>query len=377
MKLAKYLLLWPMQLAAANLTGWIGTYTTDDHVQTGSAGIYTFQWNAQSGTLSDVRVAGTTHNPSFLVLHPNGRFLYAVNEDAPATGTDHVTAFAIANAPGPGALRELNSVSSQGSAACHLSVDASGKWLFVANYLTGTVAVYPIQPDGRLGEAVQTIQHQGSGPVKDRQASAHAHEVVSSPDGRFLLAPDLGADRVFIYRFDAKTGKLTPNTPPEARFAEGSGPRHLVFSKDARKVYVLTELNTMVVTLSWDAQHGSLTQLAEVSTLPAGFNGVKSGAEIALHPSGRFLYASNRGDSNTIAIFRIGKDGIPIAAGHIPSGGKTPRFFGIDPSGHYLITAHQGSGDLFTFKIDAESGALTQVGSRIAVPAAVDILFGP
>jgi 6-phosphogluconolactonase len=377
MRLATFLLLVPMQLPAATMTGWIGTYTTDHQVSTGSPGIYGFQWDTETGAFSGIHPVGETTNPSFLALHPSGRFLYAVNEDAAPSGTDRVTAFAVGDPVSSKPLRVLGSVSSGGSAPCHISIDSTGRWLFVANYLTGSIGVFPIQSDGRLGESKQTIRQQGSGPVLGRQESAHAHEVVQSPDGRFLLSVDLGADAIFVYRFDAATGALTPNNPAEARLPAGYGPRHLVFSTEAGLVYVMTELTPAVITLRWNAQEGSLTQLAVTSTLPSAYQGEKSGAEIVLHPSGKFLYASNRGDSNTIAIFRIGRDGLPVPSGRIASGGKTPRFFGIDPSGKFLITANQGSGDLFTFHIDPVSGALTRQGARISVPAPVTFLFAP
>jgi 6-phosphogluconolactonase len=360
------------------MTGWIGTYTTDHAISTGSYGIYAFRWDTESGVLSGIRPAGATTNPSFLVLHPSGRFLYAVNENGAPSGTDRVTAFAVGDSASLEPLKPLGSVSSHGLAPCHLSIDTTGKWLFVANYGSGTIAVFPIEPDGRLGEATQTIQQKGSGPVTGRQQSAHAHEVVPSADGRFLLSVDLGADRIFVYRFDAATGTLRPNEPAEAVLPSGYGPRHMVFSKDARRVYVLTELTPAVVTLRWNAQRGVLSQLAVTSTLPSVDKGEKKGgAEIVLHPSGRFLYASNRGDSNTIAIFRIGLDGLPVPAGHVSSGGLQPRFFNIDPSGKFLITANQGSGDLFTFRIDPVSGALTRVGERVAIAAPVNFVFGP
>lgn len=364
-------------LAAASMTGWIGTYTTSDGKSTGSSGIYAFQWDPQQGVMSGVHPVGTTTNPSFLALHPSGRFLYAVNEDASSSGTDHLTAFAVGDANSSGSLRAIGTVPSQGLAPCHLSIDASGRWLFVANYVSGTIGVYPIQSDGRLGEARQVIQQKGSGPVASRQEGAHAHEVVLSPDGRFLLSVDLGADRIFVYGFEATTGALTPSARQAVVLPAGYGPRHLVFSKDGRTIYVVTELTPAVITLRWNAQQGSLTQLGVLSTLPAADPVEDGGAEIVLHPNGKFLYASNRGRSNTIAIFRIDHEGLPVPAGHVPSNGTVPRFFSIDPSGKFLIAANQGSGDLFTFAIDPASGALTRVGSRVSVPAPVSFVFAP
>jgi 6-phosphogluconolactonase len=364
-------------LAATSMTGWIGTYTTSNGTSTGSSGIYAFQWDTQRGVVSGIHPVGTTTNPSFLALHPSGRFLYAVNEDAPPSGTDHITAFAVGDANSPESLRAIGTVSSQGLAPCHLSIDASGKWLFVANYLSGTIAVYPIQSDGRLGQARQVIQQKGSGPFAGHQESAHAHEVVLSPDGRFLLSADLGADRIFVYGFEATTGALTPNARQAVVLPAGYGPRHLVFSKDGRMIYVVTELTPAVITLHWNSQRGSMTQLGVVSTLPAADPAEHEGAEIVLHPNGKFLYASNRGHSNTIAIFRIDHEGLPVPAGHVSSNGTLPRFFNIDPNGKFLIAANQGSGDLVTFAIDPASGALTRVGSRVLVPAPVSFVFAP
>ena len=362
-------------LAAATMTGWIGTYTTLNGISTGALGIYAFQWDAEHGLVSAIHPVGATTNPSFLALHPSGRFLYAVNEDAPSSGTDHITAFAVGDANSPEPLRAIGTVSSQGLAPCHLTVDSSGKWLFVANYLSGTIAVYPIQPDGRLAQASQTIQQKGSGPFAARQKSAHAHEVVLSPDGRFLLSADLGADRIFVYRFDATTGTLTPNSEPQVALPAGYGPRHLVFSKDTLTIYVVTELTPAVVTLRWNAQRGSMTQLGVTSTLPAADPVEPGAAEIVLHPNGKFLYVSNRGHSNTLAIFHVSPDGLLTPAGHASSNGNLPRFFSIDPSGHFLIAANQGSGDLVTFRIDPSSGALTRVGASVPVPAPVSLVF--
>jgi len=377
MKFAPWLLMCPVSLMAATTTGWIGTYTADHGQSTGSSGIYGFQWDTESGSLSGIRLAGKTSNPSFLALHPNGRFLYAVNEDSVATGTDRITAFSIGDSASAQPLKALGSVSSQGNDPCHLMVDSTGKWLFVANYTSGTIAVYPIGADGRLGEARQTIQQRGSGPVADRQQSAHAHEVVQSPDGRFLLAVDLGADKVFVYRFDVATGTLTPNDPAAAVLPAGYGPRHMVFTKDAKLAYVVTELKSAVVTMRWNSKLGTLTQVALTPALPAAATGEQSGAEIALHPNGKLLYTSSRGDSNTITVFRMGHDGVPVVAGNVPTGGREPRFCGIDPSGKFLIVANQKTGDLFTFRIDPASGALSRVGERLAVSAPVHVLFAP
>ncbi len=374
-KLYLAVLLWPVHLAAATMTGWIGTYTSLNGISTGSHGIYAFQWDPAQGMMSAIHPVAQTTNPSFLALHPSGRFLYAVNEDASPAGTDHISAFAIAEGKPEERLRPLGTVSSQGLAPCHLTIDSRGKWLFVANYLSGTIAVYPILPDGRLAMARQVIRQQGAGPFPDRQKSAHAHEVVLSPDERFLLSVDLGADRIFVYGFETGTGALTPAPHSEVALPPGFGPRHVVFSKDSRNLYVITELTPAIVTYRWNVEHGSLTQLRVTSTLPAADPDEHSGAEIVLHPDGKLLYASNRGHSNTIAIFRLDAQGLPVPAGHVSSSGQLPRFFGIDPSGKYLIAANQGSGNLLNFRIDPSSGALTREGAGVSVPAPVSFVF--
>jgi 6-phosphogluconolactonase len=368
-------LLLPLPTLAATFHGWIGTYTTTSNKEnTGSGGIYSFNWNSDSGDITDVTVAASTANPSFLVLHPNGKYLYSVNEDVTLSNADGISAFAI-DARSAGKLTPLNSVSSNGIWPCYLSIDRTGKWLFVANYYNGTIAVYPIQKDGRLGNAVQVIQQEGSGPVKNRQDGPHAHEVLQSPDGHFLISVNLGADRVLVYRFNPANGRLTPNTPADFAIPAGYGPRHLIFSHDARLAYVVTEIIPSVITLRWNASKGTFTQVTLTSALPEGFTGRKSGAEIMLHPSGKFLYSSNRGDSNTIARFRIGTDGVPQSTGWTPSGGTAPRFFGFDPTGRFLIAAHQNSNDIYVFKIDPVTGALTRQESKVNVSQPVMFVF--
>ena len=365
----------PQPLHAADVTGWVGTYTERAGASTGSGGIYAFQWDTGSGSLHALHAVAPATNPSFLTLHPNGRFLYAVSEGGGSAASDSINAFAIDEANPSGALRALGSVPSMGKGPCFVSVDPGGHWLFAANYQSGSIAVFPILGDGRLAPAAQMIQQQGSGPVAGRQQGPHAHEVVLSPDGRFLLAADLGADRIFVYHFDATSGTLRPNATPAAVLPAGYGPRHFVFSHDARQLYVVTELAARLLSFRWNAQDGVLTPLAETSTLPADFSGERSGAEIALHPNGRFLYTSNRGDSNTIAIFRIGVDGIPMPSGRVSSGGKTPRYIGIDPSGQFLIAANQDSSGVVVFRIDPASGGLRPQGDALAVPAPVDVVF--
>ena len=351
---------------------YVGTYT-----RAPSKGIYAYRLRP-TGELTPLGAAGLvaeTENPSFLAVHPNRRFLYAVNEVSRYEGRDagSVTAFAIDRATGT--LTQLNRVSTRGGGPCHLSIDASGKWLFVANYGGGSVAAFPIQDDGKVGEASAFFQHAGSSVNKARQSGPHGHAVVVSPDNRFVLAADLGLDRVFTYRIDPSAGGLAPGDPPFAAMAPGSGPRHLAFRPDGKFAYALSEMLSEVVALRYDAARGTLAAVQTLPMLPAGFSGENSGAEIAVHPGARFLYASNRGH-DSIAAFRIdAAAGTLTALGHVPTQGKTPRSFAIDPSGRFLIAANQNSGNVVMFRIDRETGALTAAGAPTEVPSPVCIVF--
>lgn len=351
---------------AADTTVFVGTYTGPL-----SKGIYSARFDADTGKLSAPTLAAESANPSFLAIHPTRRFVYAANEinsfqDKPAGS---ISAFAVDGST----LKLINSVSSGGTGPCHVATDRTGHWLFAANYNGGSVAAFPIQANGALGEASSFFQHTLTS-VTPRQNGPHAHVVVLSPDNRFLLVADLGGDRVFVYRFDEKSGKLTPNEPAAGILPPGSGPRHVAFSKDGRLLYVLNELNATVTTFRWDAKSGSLTDMGTLSALPAGYTGNKSGAEIVVHPTGKFLYTSNRGH-DSIAIFAIGADGKLTAVGYQPTGGRTPRNFTIDPSGKFLLAGNQDSGTISVFRIDAASGQLTPAGGSVDVPAPVSILF--
>ena len=346
---------------------FVGTYT-----RAPSKGIYAYRL-AANGDLTPMGANGLvaeTENPSFLAVHPNGRSLYAVNE----VSAGGVSAFAIDRATGT--LTLLNRVSSRGGGPCHVSIDASGKWLFVANYGGGSVAAFPIHDDGKLGEASSFFQHSGSSVNKARQSGPHGHAVVVSPDNRFVLAADLGLDRVLTYRLDPSAGGLAAAEPPYSTIAAGSGPRHLAFRSDGKFAYVLGEMLSQVGAFRYDAARGTLAHLQTVSMLPEGFSGENSGAEIAVHPGSRFLYASNRGH-DSIAAFRIdAANGTLTPIGHVSTQGKTPRNFAIDPSGRFLIAANQNSGTVVVFRIDQETGALTPTGGTAQIPSPVCIVFG-
>ncbi len=353
---------------------YIGTYTE----KTKSKGIYAFRFDDTSGKLSSIGVAAETPNPSFLALHPNGKYLYAVNELAKFNGEESgaVSAFSIDRKSGK--LKLLNQVSSRGAGPCHISLDKTAKYVFVANYDSGTVAVFPVQSDGQLGKYTGYEKHIGSSVNKERQEAPHAHWIATSPDNRFLLTADLGIDKILISPFHLADGAFTPNKPSSGvRLKSGAGPRHAAFSPSGKFFYVASELNSTVTAYSYNAKDGTLHELQTVFTLPKDFSGENDVAEIAVHPSGRFLYVSNRG-RDSLAVFAI--DAVkgkltPVA--DIATQGKTPRNFAIDPSGKYLLAANQGSSDIVVFKIDPATGSLTLTGQVIDVPAPVDIAFLP
>ena len=342
---------------------YVGTYTRQK-----SKGIYAWRFHAADGSLQPVGLVAETSNPSFLAVAPNGRFLYAANEN----NNGMVTAFSIDLATGK--LTQLNQVSSKGGGPCHVSLDPEGKFVFVANYNTGSIASYQVHPDGSLGEAVSFIQHTGSSVNLQRQRGPHAHSVVPSPDGRFLLSADLGLDEVLVDKIGAD-GSLTPDDPPFAKVAPGSGPRHIAFGPGGKFVYVVSEMIPGVTVFRYNAERGSLESIQAISSLPEGPIGNSSGAEIAVSPNGRFVYSSNRG-ANSIAVFKVdGAKGTLTEAGRFPSGGKTPRNFAIDPTGHWLFADHQDSDNIVEFRIDPNTGALTQAGESLEAGSPVCVVF--
>lgn len=352
---------------------YVGTYTGPK-----SQGIYRFELDLKSGRASEPTLVAETRNPSFLAIHPNRRFLYAVSEVADLNGkkTGGVSAFAID--PASGKLQPLNEQPSEGTGPCYLVVDHSGKNVLVANYGSGSVAVLPIGADGQLRSPSSSIQHKGMGTNPQRQEGPHAHSINVDAANRFAVAADLGLDKLFVYQFDAAQGKLTPNDPPFAKVANGAGPRHFAFHPNGKFAYVINEMHLTVTAFAWDAQRGTLTELQTVTTLPPKTEGEHlSTAEVQVHPSGRFLYGSNRGH-DSLAIFRIDpQTGQLTPAGHQPTGGKTPRNFGIDPTGQFLLAANQGSNTLVLFRIHPQTGELQPTGQTVQVPTPVCVKFLP
>ena len=334
---------------AATTFVYVGTYTGPK-----SKGIYLYQMDEKTGALTALGAAGETRNPAFLDINPQHKFLFAVNEisrfeNKPAGA---VTSFSIN--PATGMLTQLSQPgSSIGRGPCHIIVDSAGKNVLVANYGGGSVTVLPVQPDGHLGDSTAFIQHHGTSINPQRQEGPHAHCMALDEANRFAFACDLGLDEVLVYRFDSKHGTLTPNDPPFASVRPGSGPRHIALSADGSQAYVINELNSTITCFACDTNRGVLTEKQTVSTIPGDFKGENNPAEIVVHPSGAFLYGSNRGH-NSIAIFAIDPtNGALKNIGYEPTRGKTPRNFAIDPSGKYLLAANQDSNDIAIFRIDA------------------------
>src|SRR6266404_1765981 len=349
---------------------YIGTYTGS-----GSKGIYAYRFDASTGKVDPIGLAAESDKPSFLAVHPNGRFLYAVNEIGQFDGekSGSVSAFSIDR--NTGKLTLLNRVSSRGAGTAHLSLDRTGRYVLVANYSGGSVAVFPIQEDGRLGKPSSFVQHAGSSVNPERQTGPHAHEIVVTNDNRFVLVPDLGLDEVLIYRFDAAKGLLTPNDPALAKTDPGAGPRHVALHPSGRFVYVVNELQSTVSVFSYDARAGTLRAIAKLTTLPKDFSGRNSTAEILTDLQGRFLYLSNRGH-DSVAVFAINpQNGTLSQVQDVPTGGKTPRNFAIDPTGRWLFAANQESNNITLFRVDGHSGRLTRTDTVLPTDKPVCVTF--
>ena len=356
----------------APLRLYIGTYTGAK-----SKGIYMAQFDPATGKLGPAELAATTSSPTFLALHPAGRFLYAVDENSTAgpNKSSVVRAFRIDDSSGR--LTLLNQQTSGGEGPCHLAVDRAGKCLLVANYGSGSIAALPIQPDGTLAAPGTVIQHKGSSVNPERQASPRAHFIITDPADRFALSCDLGLDKVLVYRLDPARATLVANDPPSAAVHPGLGARHLAFSPDGRFAYVICEMGAMITVFAYDAQHGSLQELQTLSTLPKDYAGFKSGAEVQVHPSGHFLYGSNRGH-DSIATYAIDPATGKLSLIDIQSsGGKTPRHFVIDPTGRWLLAENQDSDTIVVFRVDAATGRLTPAGQVLDIPCPVCAVFAP
>ncbi len=360
-------------LRAADYFMYVGTYTGQ-----GSKGIYAWRFDPGAGTFTPVGLVAESANPSFLAAHPNGRFLYAVNEISHfqrMSSTGSVSAFAID--PATGKLKLLNQQASLGDGPCHVALDHQGKCAIVTNYNNGSVAAYPVGKDGFLNQSSAFFQHRGTGATPHRQEGPHAHCVVVSPDDRFALVADLGLDQVLLYHLNTDTGAMEVNEPRFVKVAAGAGPRHLAFHPNGRFVYLINEMGSSIITFAYDPQAGTLRELQTVSTLPKDFKGQNDTAELQVHPSGKFLYGSNRGH-DSIAVFAIDPAaGTLKPVEHVSTQGKTPRNFSIDPTGAYLIAANQQSNNMVVFRIDQASGRLTPTGQVLNAYSPVCVTFVP
>lgn len=352
---------------------FVGTYTKKEgHVDGKAQGIYRYDANTQIGGLFGRATIEGAVNPSFIEFSPNGNRLYAVNE---ITANDDTTGYVMAYAIHP-KTKEARPISKQitrGFAPCHISVDRAGKWLFLANYVGGTIVVYALTADGFIGGIADTKTHEGSGPHAEQEAS-HPHAVVLSPDNRFLYVPDKGTDKVMIYQFNQLTGKLTPAEQPFVQVQPGAGPRHFTFHPQLPFAYVINELDATVNAFEYDAQNGNLKEVQSIGTLPDNYNGFNACADIHISPDGRFLYGSNRGH-DSIVIYQINqKNGQLTLVGHEPTQGEFPRNFALSPNGDFLFVANQNSDNIVIFKINKKEGTL-ELTQEVGCPTPVCLKF--
>ncbi len=336
-----------------------GTYTSGK-----SEGIYVFSFNSNDGSFKEVSQVKIS-NPSFVSVSPNEQFVYSVEEDAANSGKGGaISAFSFNKKTG--ALGFLNRQPTGGDHPCYVSVDKTGKWVVAGNYTSGSLSILPVEANGNLGAATTIIKHEGAGPNKARQSSPHVHCTFFSPDNKFLFVPDLGIDKVMIYAFDENTGKLTTAKQPFAASEAGAGPRHICFDSTSKFAYLIEELSGTVVTYKY--KNGKLKFKQRISTMPTADTSFAGSADIHVSPDGKFLYASNRAEANTIAIFSINqKNGKLSLIAHQSTLGKTPRNFNFDPTGNFLLVANQNSDNIVVFKIDKETGLLTDTHNNIEV----------
>lgn len=362
----------PPAQKATQKTYWVylGTYTGPK-----SKGIYSYRFNESTGRAASPAVAADTANPSFLAVSPDQRFLFAVNEESDYGGgkSGAVSSFAINHKTGK--LTFLNQVSSRGPGPCYVSLDKTGHFVLVANYDGGSVAVFPVLHDGRLGQTSAFVQHSGHGVNPKRQEGPHAHCIETDHGDRYAIAADLGLDRLLVYHFDSRSGALTPNQPPFAEVKPGSGPRHFAFDPTGRFLYLVDEMGSTIYSFSYDSSQGVLRPLQNISSLPKSFQGENDAAEIAVHPTGKFLYASNRGH-DSIAVFAIDPAKHTLTpVEDVPTQGKFPRSFGLTPDGAYMFVANQKSDNVVIFRIDQRTGRLTPTGQSLAVTSPVCVKF--
>ncbi len=354
---------------------YIGTYTSGKST---SEGIYIYKFNLDSGELKPYKIVKDVIEPSYLAIDKDKKYLYAVNETVEYEGkkSGAVSAFAIDQKSGD--LTFLNKQPSLGGAPCFVTVSENGKFVLVANYVGGNVSVFPVETGGKLGASIDLEQHSGSGANKERQEAAHAHSINLDEKNRYAIACDLGIDKVFIYDFDKKTGKLKPN-PAQAIYETkpGAGPRHFAFHQSGKFAFLINELDSTVSSLAYDAKQGTLKEIQTVSTLPADFTGENTCADIHVSPNGEFLYGSNRGHDSIVSYQIDKKTGKLVFLEHTSTGGSTPRNFAIASNGKFLLTANQNSDSVIVFRLDEKSGKLSPTNYRAEISKPVCLKMIP
>ncbi len=350
---------------------YVGTYTSPGK----SKGIYIYRLNAETGALSPYKIVENVVEPSFLAIDKKRRYLYAVNETETYEGAKSgaVSAFAIKD---DGDLQFLNKIPSLGGAPCYITVSDNEKFVLLANYVGGSAAVFPIEKDGRIGASTSIVQHSGTGANKKRQESAHAHSINLDHKNRFAYVCDLGTDKVMIYEFDEKHGKLTPN-PAQAFFQTkaGAGPRHFIFHPNHKFAFVINELDSTIISLAYESKDGTLKEIQTLSALPNDYSGVSYCADVHVSPNGKFLYGSNRGHDSLVTYKIDEQNGSLELVGFTPTGGKYPRNFGIEPNGNFLLAANQNSDSITTFKLNQTTGMPEIIAQKTPIPNPVCLKF--
>ena len=361
-------------IAGENFLVYFGTSTT---AKNGSKGIYVSRFNTATGELTQPQLAAEAGNPGFLAIHPTKKYMYACGDVVKADGKKGGGLSSFGINKDTGKLTLINQSATSGVGPCHVSVDKTGRVATISNYGSGSIGSYAIKEDGSLSPEASFFQHEGSGADPKRQAGPHAHSVNFSPDNRYAYACDLGLDKVLIYKVDTASGKLTPNDPPFAKTPAGGGPRHLAFHPSGKYVYVNNEMGMSETVFAYDAATGGLTEIETVSTLPEADRGMKglSTAETVVHPNGRVVYVSNR-THDTIAVFACDPaTGKLTLLQNVPVEGKIPRNICLDPTGKWLVAAHQDSATAALFKVDQDSGKLTFTGTKVDVPGSICVRF--
>lgn len=344
----------------------VGTYTANDQ----SSGVFVYSFDTKTGAIKAVDSV-VSSNPSFVAVSANKKYVYAVNENGDSTNNaGGVSAFSFKN----GKLKKINEQSSGGNYPCYITVSNNGKWLFAGNYGTGNFSQYPLNADGSIGTATNNIRHFGKGPNAERQEGPHVHGTFLTNDNKLLLVPDLGTDKIMLYDFDAVSGKLTEAKNPHIAFPGGSGPRHIAIHPSQKYLYAIEELTGSVAAFRFAASQSKTTLFQTISSVQEDYKGSAGSADIHVSPDGKFLYASNRGESNTLAIYSINQTtGVLTLKGFQPVLGLTPRNFNFDPTGNFLLVANQNSNDIVVFKVNHQTGLLKDTGKRVNVHAPVCI----